>query len=144
MTIQWMDHVGIVVDDLSAATEFFVELGLELRGEASLEGRVVDRVVGLEGVRTEVAFMQMPDGHGRLELIKFHSPSNQGDNRHAQANTPGIRHVAFVVEDIDVVAGLRARGAELVGGLERYEDSYRLCYVRGPEGNIVELAEQIG
>jgi catechol 2,3-dioxygenase-like lactoylglutathione lyase family enzyme len=140
-----MDHVGIVVDDLAAATEFFGQLGLELLGERSLEGRVVDGVVGLKGVRTDVAFMQAPDGHGRLELIKFHSPSHQGDNWHAQANTRGIRHVAFAVEDIDaVVAGLRARGAELVGGLERYEDSYRLCYVRGPEGIIIELAEQIG
>jgi catechol 2,3-dioxygenase-like lactoylglutathione lyase family enzyme len=89
--------------------------------------------------------MQTPDGNGRLELVKFHSPSNQGDNRHAPANTPGIRHIAFAVEDIDaVVAGQRARGAELVGELERYEDSYRLCYVRGPEGVIIELAEPIG
>jgi catechol 2,3-dioxygenase-like lactoylglutathione lyase family enzyme len=140
-----MDHVGIVVDDLAAATEFFVELGLVLQGEASLGGRVVDSIVGLEGVRTRVAFMQTPDGHGRLELIKFESPSSQDDDRHAQANTPGIRHIAFVVEDIDaVVAVLRARGAELVGELERYEDSYRLCYVRGPEGIIIELAERIG
>jgi catechol 2,3-dioxygenase-like lactoylglutathione lyase family enzyme len=145
VTIQRLDHVGIVVHDLAAATRFFVQLGLELRGEASLEGRVVDRIVGLEGVRTDVAFMRTPDGDGRLELIKFHSPSDQGDDRHAQANTPGIRHVAFVVEDIDaVVAGLRARGTELVGELERYEDSYKLCYVRGPEGIIVELAEPIG
>ena len=88
LTIQRMEHVGIVVDDLAAATEFFVELGLELQGEAAVEGRVVDRVVGLEGVRTEVSFMQTPDGHGRLELIKFHTPSDQGDNPHAQANTP--------------------------------------------------------
>jgi catechol 2,3-dioxygenase-like lactoylglutathione lyase family enzyme len=89
--------------------------------------------------------MQTPDGNGRLELVKFHSPSRHGDNRHAPANTPGIRHIACAVEDIDaVVVGLRARGAELVGDLERYEDSYRLCYVRGPEGIIVELAEQIG
>ena len=140
-----MDHVGIVVDDLAAATEFFVELGLELRGEGRVEGRSVDRVVGLKGVRAEIAMLQTPDGHGRLELAKFHSPSDHGDNRDAQANTPGIRHVSFAVEDIDaVVAGLRARGAELVGELERYEDSYRLCYVRGPEGIIVELAEQIG
>jgi catechol 2,3-dioxygenase-like lactoylglutathione lyase family enzyme len=105
----------------------------------------VDRIVGLDGVRTDVAFLRTPDGHGRLELIKFHTPSTQGGNRHAPANTPGIRHVAFAVEDIDaVVAGLRARGAELVGELERYEDSYRLCDVRGPEGVIVELAERIG
>ena len=140
-----MDHVGIVVDDLAAVTEFFVELGLVLEGEASLEGRVVDRIVGLEGVRTDVAFMRAPDGHGRLELIKFHSPSKQGDKRPAPANMPGIRHLAFAVEDIDAaVAGLQARGAELVGRLERYEDSYRLCYVRGPEGIIIELAERIG
>jgi catechol 2,3-dioxygenase-like lactoylglutathione lyase family enzyme len=145
MTIQRVDHVGIVVDDLAAATEFFVELGLVLQGEGPVEGRWVDRVVGLEGVRADIAMMQTPDGNARLELTKFHSPSNQGDNRHVAANTPGIRHVAFAVEDIDaVVAGLRARGAELVGELERYKDSYRLCYVRGPEGIIVELAEQIG
>ena len=103
----------------------------------------MDRVVGLAGVRAEIAVVQTPDGRGRLELTKFHTPSDQGGNRHAPANTPGIRHVAFAVEDIDaVVAGLRARGAELVGELERYEDSYRLRYVRGPEGIIVELAEQ--
>jgi catechol 2,3-dioxygenase-like lactoylglutathione lyase family enzyme len=145
MTIQRMEHVGIVVDDLAAATEFFVELGLELQGEASVEGRWVDRVVGLDGVRAEIAMLQTPDGHGRLELTKFHTPSTQDGDPHAPANTPGMRHVAFAVEDIDaVVAGLRARGAELVGELERYRDSYRLCYVRGPEGIIVELAEQIG
>ncbi len=139
-----MDHVGIVVDDLAAATEFFVELGLELQGEASVEGDLVDRVVGLEGVRADIAMMQTPDGNGRLELAKFHSPSSQGDDRQAPANTPGIRHVTFAIEEIDaVVAGLRARGAELVGELVRYEDSYRLCYVRGPEGIIIELAEEI-
>ena len=144
MTIQRMDHVGIVVDDLAATTEFFVELGLELQFQGPVEGPWVDRVVGLDGVRVEFAFVQTPDGHGRLELIKFHAPPSQGGSRHAPANTPGLRHVAFAVEDIDaVVAGLRARGAELVGELERYEDSYRLCYVRGPEGIIVELAEQI-
>jgi catechol 2,3-dioxygenase-like lactoylglutathione lyase family enzyme len=139
-----MDHVGIVVDDLTAATEFFVELGLELQGEGSVEGPSVDRIVGLDGVRTNLAFMQTPDGSGRLELIKFHSPSNQGGNRHEPANMPGIRHVTFAVDDIDaVVARLRARGAELVGELENYEDSYRLCYIRGPEGIIIELAEKI-
>ena len=140
-----MDHVGIVVDDLSAATDFFAELGLEPQGDGSVEGPWVDRIVGLDGVRTEFAMMQTPDGNGRLELVKFHSPSTQGGNRDAPANTPGIRHLTFAVEDIDaVVAGLRARGAELVGELERYEDSYRLCYVRGPEGIIIELAEEIG
>ena len=145
MTVQQMHHVGIVVDDLEAATEFFTELGLVLEGEGSVEGRSVDRVVGLDGVQADIAMLQTPDGHGRIELAKFHTPSSQGGDRHAPANTPGIRHVTFAVEDIDaVVAGLRARGAEFVGELERYEDSYRLCYVRGPEGIIVELAEQIG
>ena len=145
MTLQRMEHVGIVVDDLAPATEFFAELGLVLQGEWAGEGRSLDRIVGLEGVRADVAMMQTPDGNGRLELIKFHSPSTQGDNGHAPANAPGIRHLAFAVEDIDaVVAGLRAHGAELVGELVRYEDSYRLCYVRGPAGIIVELAERIG
>jgi catechol 2,3-dioxygenase-like lactoylglutathione lyase family enzyme len=137
--------VGIVVDDLAAATAFFAELGLKLQGEASVEGGSVDRVVGLEGVRAEIAMLETPDGHGRVELAKFHAPSGPGGERHAPANAPGIRHVAFAVDDVDaVVAGLRARGAELVGEVERYEDRYRLCYVRGPEGIIVELAERIG
>ena len=140
-----MEHVGIVVDDLAAATEFFVELGLELQGEWQVEGRWVDRIVGLDGVRSEIAMLQTPDGHGGIELVKFHSPPTQGGDSHAPANTPGLRHLAFAVEDIDaVVAGLRARGTELVGELERYEDSYRLCYVRGPEGIMVELAEKLG
>jgi catechol 2,3-dioxygenase-like lactoylglutathione lyase family enzyme len=145
MTIERMEHVGIVVDDLAAATAFFVELGLELQGEATVEGGWVDRVVGLEGVRAEIAMLETPDGHGRLELTRFRAPAGGGGDRHAPANTPGIRHLAFAVDDIDaVVAGLRACGAELVGGVERYEDSYRLCYVRGPAGIIVELAERIG
>lgn len=140
-----MEHIGIVVDDLLAATDFFIELGLVLQGECSVKGRWVDRVVGLEGVLADIAMMQTPDGHGRLELTKFHSPSRQAENRLAPTNTPGIRHIAFAVEDIDgVLARLRARGAELVGELERYENSYRLCYVRGPEGIIIELAEKIG
>jgi len=145
MTIERIDHVGIVVDDLAAATAFFMELGLELQGGAPVEGDWVDRVVGLEGVRAEIAMLQTQDGHGRVELSTFHSPSVEGDKQPAPANTRGIRHIAFVVDDIDaVVAGLRARGTELVGDMERYGDSYRLCYVRGPEGIIVELAEQLG
>jgi catechol 2,3-dioxygenase-like lactoylglutathione lyase family enzyme len=145
MAIQRMDHVGIVVDDLAAATEFFVELGLVVQGEGSVEGSWADRIVGLEGVRTELVMLQTADGHGRLELVKFHSPSSQGDNGHAPANTRGIRHISFAVDDIDAaVAGLRARGTELVGELEQYKDIYRLCYVRGPEGIIIELAERIG
>jgi len=139
-----MEHVGIVVDDLPAAIEFFVELGLGLQGEGSVEGRWVDRIVGLEGVRADFAIMQTPDGSGRLELTKFHSPSNRGGDRQAPANAPGIRHVLFAVDDIDAaVAGLRARGAELVGEVVSYENVYRLCYVRGPEGIIIELAERI-
>ena len=146
MTIERMDHVGIVVDDLAAATEFFVELGLELQGEVTgMEGRSVDRIVGLDGVRTDFAFMRTPDGKGQLELIKFHSPSSPGGNGNAPANAPGIRHITFAVDDIHAaVNGLRARGAELVGELVNYEDSYRLCYVRGPEEIIIELAERIG
>jgi catechol 2,3-dioxygenase-like lactoylglutathione lyase family enzyme len=146
VTIKRMDHIGIVVEDLAAATEFFTQLGLEPRGEARVEGRWVDRILGLPGVRAEIAMLQTPDGHGQLELTKFHTPpSDHREHRPAPANTPGIRHVAFAVEDIDaIVAGLRARGSELVGELERYKDSYRLCYVRGPEGIIVELAERIG
>jgi catechol 2,3-dioxygenase-like lactoylglutathione lyase family enzyme len=140
-----MDHVGIVVDDLAAATAFFVELGLERQGEASVEGGWVDRVVGVEGVRAEIAMMETPDGHGRVELAKFHAPPGPSGDRNAPANVPGIRHLSFVVDDIDAaVAGLRMHGGELVGEVERYKDIYRLCYVRGPEGIIVELAEKIG
>ncbi len=145
MTVQRMDHVGIVVDDLAAATAFFVQLGLRLLGEGPAEGAWVDRVVGLEGVTAEVAMLETPDGHGRVELSKFHAPSGPLGDPQAPANTPGIRHITFAVDDIDaVVATLKARGAELVGTVERYEDSYRLCYVRGPEGIIVELAQQVG
>jgi catechol 2,3-dioxygenase-like lactoylglutathione lyase family enzyme len=144
MTIRHMEHVGIVVDDLAAATAFFVELGLKLQGEATVGGDVVDHVVGLEGVRAEIAMLKAPDGHAGVELAKFHAPPGRDGDRHAPANTPGIRHVAFAVDDIDAaVAGLRARGAELVSEVQRYGDSYRLCYVRGPEGIIVELAERI-
>jgi catechol 2,3-dioxygenase-like lactoylglutathione lyase family enzyme len=145
MTIQRMDHVGIVVDDLAAATAFFVELGFRLQGDGSVEGDWVDRVVGLEGVQVEFAMVETPDGHGRLELIQFQTPPAQGGDPRAPANTRGIRHIAFAVDDIDaVVAGARDHGAELVGEVERYGDIYRLCYIRGPEGIIVELAERIG
>jgi catechol 2,3-dioxygenase-like lactoylglutathione lyase family enzyme len=140
-----MEHVGIVVDDLAAATEFFAELGLVPQGQGSVDGRWVDRIVALEGVRVDFAMMETPDGDGRLELVKFHAPSHQGDELHEPANAPGIRHIAFAVEDIDdVVDRLQARGADLVGDVEEYEDIYRLCYVRGPAGIIVELAERIG
>lgn len=145
MTIKRMDHVGIVVEDLAAATAFFLELGLKLQGEGPVEGDWVDRVVGLDGVRVDMAMLETPDGHGRLELAKFHAPASPGGDRNAPANMPGIRHLTFAVDDLDAaIAGVRAHGAELVGEVERYKDSYRLCYVRSPEGIIVELAEPLG
>jgi catechol 2,3-dioxygenase-like lactoylglutathione lyase family enzyme len=145
MTIKRMDNIGIVVDDLAAATAFFIELGMELEGDATVEGRWVDRVVGLDGVRVDIAMMRTPDGHGRLELTKFYTPTAvSATPENAPANTLGIRRIMFAVEDIeDVLARLYIHGAELVGELEQYEDSYRLCYVRGPEGIIVALAEQL-
>jgi catechol 2,3-dioxygenase-like lactoylglutathione lyase family enzyme len=145
MTIRRMDNVLIVVDDLEATTAFFAELGMELEGKAPVEGSWVDRVVGLDGVRADIVMMRTPDGHGRVELTKFHSPSAiSSEPQNAPANTLGIRRIMFVVDDIDAtVADLRARGAELVGELAQYEDSYRLCFVRGPEGVIVGLAEQL-
>ena len=144
MTIQRMDHVGVVVDDLEAAIAFFVELGMELVGEAPVEGSWVDRVVGLDDVRVDIAFVRTPDGHSQLELTKFHSPVATTAEPNAPANTLGIRRIMFAVDDIDdVVARLHAHGAELVGEVAQYEDSYRLCYVRGPEGIIIALAEQL-
>ena len=145
MTLERMDHVGVVVNDLAAAIAFFTELGLELEGEGRVEGRWADRIVGLEGVQSDIAMMRTPDGRARLELAKFHTPSAQSGDSRASANALGIRHVTFAVKGIDdVLDRLRAHGAELVGELEQYENIYRLCYVRGPEGIIIELAEQIG
>ena len=145
MTLKRMDNVLIVVEDLEAAKAFFVELGMELEGEMPVEGRWVDRVVGLENVRCEIAMMRTPDGHGRLELDKFHTPTAvRAEPEDSPVNSLGIRRIMFAVDDIDaVVAGLRARGSELVGDVVQYEDSYRLCYVRGPEGIMVGLAEQL-
>nr|WP_192756244.1 VOC family protein [Actinopolymorpha pittospori] len=140
-----MHHVSVVVDDLEAAIAFFVELGMELEGEAPIEGPWVDRVNALDGVRVNIAMVRTPDGHGRLELTKFHSPAAvSAEPKNALGNTLGLRSIMFAVDDIDAtVAGLRARGAELVGEVEQYQDIYRLCYVRGPEGIIVALAEQL-
>jgi catechol 2,3-dioxygenase-like lactoylglutathione lyase family enzyme len=144
MTVQRMDNVGIVVDDLEAAVAFFVDLGMELDGEASVEGRWVNGVVGLDNVQADIAMVRTPDGHGRLELTKFHTPTAIGADPSAPANTLGIRRIMFAVDDIEeTLARLRAHGAELIGSLEQYEDTYRLCYVRGPEGIIVALAEQL-
>ncbi len=146
MTIQRMHHVSVVVDDLEAAKAFFFVLGMELEGEAPIEGRSVDRVNGLDDIRVDIAMMRVPDGDGRLELTKFHNPTAiSAEPKNALGNTLGLRSIMFEVDDIDAtVAALRAHGAELVGEVAQFQDSYRLCYVRGPEGIIVALAEQLG
>jgi catechol 2,3-dioxygenase-like lactoylglutathione lyase family enzyme len=145
MTIKRMDNILIVVDDLKAAIAFFAELGLELEGETTVEGEWVDRVVGLDGVRSDIAMMRTPDGHGRLELDKFHTPpAIRAEPVNAPVNTLGIRRIMFAVDDIeDVLARLQTLGAELIGEVVQYGDSYRLCYVRGPEGIMVALAEEL-
>ena len=140
-----MDNVLLVVDDLEAAIAFFAELGLELEGETTVEGRSVDRLVGLDGVRSHIVTMRTPDGHGRLELDKFHTPpAVRAEPVDAPVNTLGIRRIMFAVDDIENVLGrLRSHGAELIGEVVQYQDQYRLCYVRGPEGIIVALAERL-
>ena len=146
MPVLRLEHVGVVVDDLEAATAFFAALGLEVAGEATVEGDLVDRINGLEGVRADVVMLRTPEGDTQLELATYRSPSYEGDDAPAPAppNAPGLRHVLFVVDDIDAsLAALRAQGGERVGELVNYENSYRLCYVRGPAGIIVELAEKI-
>src|SRR5439155_20808121 len=135
MTVQRLEHIGIVVDDLAAATAFFTALGLELEGEASVEGGLVDRINGLEGVQANAVLLRTPDDCSKLELAKYRSPAYEGNDGPAPPNDPGIRHVLFVVDNIQAsLAGLRAHGGELVGELVNYEDSYWLCYVRGPAG----------
>jgi catechol 2,3-dioxygenase-like lactoylglutathione lyase family enzyme len=146
MAIQRMDNVGIIVEDLQAVTAFFLELGLELDGETTVEGQWVDRIIGLDDVRADIQMLRTPDGHSRLELSRFHSPKAiSGKPPDAPVNTLGMGRVMFAVDDIDdVVARIVAHGAELVGEVVQYEEFYRLCYVRGPEGIVVGLAEQIG
>jgi catechol 2,3-dioxygenase-like lactoylglutathione lyase family enzyme len=145
MTLQRMDNVLIVVEDLEAAKAFFAELGMELEGETQVEGPWADSTVGLKGVRADIAMMRAPDGHGRVELSKFHTPpAVRAEPESAPANALGIRRIMFTVEDIDdVVARLRSHGGELVGEIAQYEDFYRLCFMRGPEGIIIGLAEQL-
>ena len=139
-----MHNVGIVVDDLKAAIAFFAELGLELEGETTVEGQWVDRIVGLNGVRSDIAMMRTPDGHSRLELTKFQRPTATSVELNAPVNTLGIRRIMFAVEDIkEVLTRLQAHGAELVGEIVQYEDLYLLCYVRGPEGILIALAEPL-
>jgi catechol 2,3-dioxygenase-like lactoylglutathione lyase family enzyme len=146
MTVLRMDNVGIVVDDLAAATAFFIALGLTRAGGTTVEGPWVDQVVGLAGVRSEVVMMRTPDGLSQLELTKYHSPpAIRGAERNPPANTIGLLRVMFAVTDIDAtLARLQAYGAEIVGEVAQYEDQYRLCYVRGPEGIVVALAEPLG
>jgi catechol 2,3-dioxygenase-like lactoylglutathione lyase family enzyme len=144
MTLLRMDNVGIVVDDLEAVIAFFLEIGMELEGKGLVEDPWVSRVVGLEDIRVEMAMVRTPDGHTKLELIKFHNPPSLDGEPNAPANTLGLRRLMFAVEDIeDLVARLRAHGAELVGELSGF-DSWRMCYLRGPEGLMVGLAEHLG
>jgi catechol 2,3-dioxygenase-like lactoylglutathione lyase family enzyme len=150
MTLKRLDNVGLVVDDITAAVAFFKELGLELEGEAQVEGLSVDRLTGLDDVRADIAMMRTPDGHGGVELTKFRTPTaDSAHPKNAPPNTLAVHRIMFTVDDFtvddidDVVARLRAHGAELVGELVQYENSYRLCYVRGPEGILVALAEKI-
>ncbi|TXL89646.1 VOC family protein [Streptomyces sp. IB2014 016-6] len=144
MMIYRMDHVGVVVEDLAAAVAFFVELGLELEGEAAVEGEWVDQLIGLDGVRADLAFVRTPDGHSRVELSTFHAPAATGVAPRAPVNTPGIPRITFAVDDVhDVLHRLRAHGAELVGEVAQYANFYRYCYVRGPEGLIIGLVEKL-
>ena len=145
MSVKRMDNVGIVVADLDAAIEFFTELGLELEGRAPISGEWADGVTGLRDMRVEIAMMRTPDGHGRLELSRFLAPPVIADHRTAPVNAFGYLRVMFAVEDIDdTLARLGTRGAEVVGRVVQYQDAYRLCYIRGPEGILIGLAQQLG
>jgi catechol 2,3-dioxygenase-like lactoylglutathione lyase family enzyme len=146
MTVTRMDHVGVVVNDLEAATAFFVALGMEVCGEATVEGEWVGRVIGLpQNVRSRLAMLRTPDGASQIELASFVTPASPPSGPAAPSNVPGLRHLCFEVDDLDAtLEHLQPHGAELVGAIEEYEDVYRTCYVHGPEGIIVELAQRIG
>ena len=146
MTLLRMDNVLINVENLDAAQAFFAELGMELEGQATVEGPWAGKVIGLDNVRADITMMRTPDGHGRVELSRFHTPpAVRAEPEDAPANALGIRRIMFAVDDLDdVVARLRGHGAELVGEIAQYRDVYRLCFLRGPEGIIVGLAEQLG
>ena len=144
MALKRMDNVGIVVDDLAATIEFFRELGFELEGRATIEGEWAGRVTGLGDQRVEVAMMRTPDGHSRLELSRFLTPPTVADHRNAPVNALGYLRVMFAVDDIaDTLERLCKRGAQLVGEVVQYEDAYRLCYIRGPEGLLIGIAQQL-
>jgi len=144
MTIHRMDHAGIVVEDLATAVAFFLALGMELEGEATVGGPWADDLLGLEGVRADMVVVRTPDGNSRVELSTFRSPEPISAAPPAPVNTPGILRLTFVVDDVAAVLDrLRAHGAELVGAIARYEDIYRYCYVRGPDGILIGLVEEI-
>ena len=144
MAVKRMDNVGIVVDDLAAAIDFFRELGLDLEGQATIEGEWAGRVTGLGNQRVEIAMMRTPDGHGRLELSRFLTPLAVADHRNAPVNAFGYLRVMFAVDDVDeTLERLRRRGAQLVGEVVQYENAYRLCYIRGPEGLLIGLAQEL-
>ena len=146
MTLKRMDNVLINVEDMEAAKAFFTELGMELEGETTVEGPWADQTVGLDGVRADIAMLRTPDGHGRVELSRFHTPAAvRLEPEDAPSNALGMRRIMFSVDDVDdTVARLRKHGAELVGEIAQYEDFYRLCFLRGPEGIIIGLAERLG
>jgi catechol 2,3-dioxygenase-like lactoylglutathione lyase family enzyme len=145
MTLKRMDNVGIVVESLDSAISFFSELGLRLEGRAMIEGEWAGRVTGLASQRVEIAMLVTPDGHSRLELSRFLTPPVVADHRNAPVNALGYLRVMFTVDDIDETLGkLRKRGAQLVGDVVQYEEAYRLCYIRGPEGLLIGLAEELG
>jgi catechol 2,3-dioxygenase-like lactoylglutathione lyase family enzyme len=145
MALMRMDNVGIVVEDLDAAVDFFRELGLDLEGRAMIEGEWAGRVTGLGDQRVEIAMMRTPDGHGRLELSRFLAPPVVADHRDAPVNALGYLRVMFAVDDLDeTLERLRRRGAQLVGEVVQYQDAYRLCYIRGPEGLLIGLAQELG
>nr|WP_144921002.1 VOC family protein [Paenibacillus bovis] len=145
MNIHRMDHVSINVNDLAGAKEFFLDLGLQVHAEWELDGEQLDRIVGLKGVKTECVGLGMPDGETWIELVKYHSPLNETAHEQPSPNTLGIIHICFAVEDLDaIIAKLKKRGTEIFSEIEQYEESYKLCYVRGPKGIILELAEKLG
>lgn len=145
MGVLRIEHVGIVVDELQPAVDFFTALGFEMEGEGPVEGDWVGRIIALEDVRADLAILRTPDGQHKLELVKFNSPEYEGGEGLEPSNAPGLRHILFAVDDIDAsIATVREHGYELMGTLENYENLYKLCYVRGPGGIIVELAEKIG
>ncbi len=146
MKITRMDHVGINVEDLDSAKAFFLDLGLEVLGEMDMEGELVERVIGMKNVKDKIVMLGVPGGEPAIELVQFHSPKDERGVQHSLPNTLGMRHICFAVDDVEGLVALlkKKHGAELVGEIQTYENLYKLCYVRGPEGIIVELAEKIG